>query len=99
MTRNPRDHREWSNKDVEQDPQGYLAAQEAYREHKATEEQKKRDADDLKRFEEAFVQAGGSRTDAAAAYRAHKNQRATEAAKRADQEAAELSRQRIRSVV
>ena len=26
MTRNPRDHREWTNKELEQDPEGYLAA-------------------------------------------------------------------------
>jgi hypothetical protein len=31
MSRNPRDHREWTNKEVEADPQGYLAAQAARR--------------------------------------------------------------------
>jgi hypothetical protein len=99
MTMNPRDHREWSNKEVEENPQGYLAAQEAYREHKATEEQKKRDADDLERYTEAFVAAGGNKSDAAAAFRAHRNEQAATAARRADQEAAEQARRRIRSVV
>jgi hypothetical protein len=99
MTRNPRDHTVWTNRELEQDPQGYLAAQEAYREHKATEEQKKRDADDLERFTEAFVAAGGNKSDAAAAFRAHRNEQATTAARRADQSAAEESRRRIRSRV
>jgi hypothetical protein len=35
MTKNPRDHREWTNVELEQDPQGYLAAQEAYHERVA----------------------------------------------------------------
>ena len=38
MTKNPRDHREWTNLELEADPEGYLAAQQAFREHKAAGE-------------------------------------------------------------
>ena len=99
MTRNPRDHRDWTNIEVEEDPQGYLAAQEARRKDEAAAEQKKRDADDLERFTEAFVAAGGNKSDAAQAFKAHRNEQATTAARRADQEALAHSRQQIRSVV
>ena len=42
MTKNPRDHREWSNFDVQDDPQGYLAAQKALREAQEKAEKQSR---------------------------------------------------------
>jgi hypothetical protein len=98
MTRNPRDHREWTNKELERDPEGYLAAQSARRKDQDAQEQKRRGADDLERFTEAFVAAGGSRADATAAFKAHRNEQATTAARAADQSAAEASRRRVRSM-
>jgi hypothetical protein len=97
MTRNPRDEREWTNKELEADSAGYLAAQAARRKDEAAAEQKRRDADDLERFTEAFVAAGGTRSDAGAAYKAHKNGQAAAAAEQADQEAVAASRQRMAS--
>jgi hypothetical protein len=99
MTRNPRDEREWTNKELEEDSAGYLAAQAARRKDEAAAEQKRRDADDLERFTEAFVAAGGSRSDAATAFKAHRNEQAATAAVQADLSAVEASRRRIRSVV
>ena len=52
-------------------------------EAKAQAEEKRR----YERFEEAFTNAGGTKADAEAAYKAHKNQRAAEAAGRADEAA------------
>jgi hypothetical protein len=97
MTRNPRDEREWTNKELEADSAGYLAAQAARRKDEAAAEQKRRDADDLERFTEAFVRAGGNKSNAEAAYKADRNARAAEAASQADQEAVVASRHRIRS--
>jgi hypothetical protein len=99
MTRNPRDERDWTNKELEADPKGYLAAQAARRKDEAAEQQRKRDADDLERFTEEFVAAGGSRYDASAAFKAHRNEQAATAARRADQEAVVASRRRVRGKV
>ena len=82
MTKNPRNHREWTNEEIEQAPQGYRAAQEAYRNDKAAREQKRRDEDDLKRFTEAFVAAGGSAEAAPAAFKALRNEQAAAVAAR-----------------
>jgi hypothetical protein len=87
MTKKPRDHRTWTNKEIEEDSEGYLAAQVAFAEDRDAAERQRRDGDDLARFEEAFVRAGGTKSEAPAAYKAHKNRRAAEAAARADQEA------------
>lgn len=87
MTKNLRDHRVWTNTELEEDPQGYLAAQEAQRENSAASEQKEREATDFARFEEAFVKAGGTRSGARAAYEARKNEQAAEATRAADEEA------------
>lgn len=97
MTKNPRDHREWTNKELEQDSAGYLAAQQARREDQAAEEAKRRDEDDRKRFTEKFIASGGNKSDAEAAWKAHRKEQASEAAKRADQQAAESSRRLVRS--
>jgi hypothetical protein len=53
MTKNPRDHRDWTNRDIEENPQAYLAAQAAHREDKAIEVRRKHDADDLARYKAA----------------------------------------------
>jgi hypothetical protein len=89
-----------SSRDVEAlgkaggDPAAYLAER---RRQIAELIEKRRADDDRERYVEAFVNAGGNKSDAEAAYRALKNERATEAAKRADEEAIQASRERIRS--
>lgn len=47
MTRTPRDHREWTNYEVEEDAQGYLAAQRVYNEHVEGETNRRREEDDF----------------------------------------------------
>lgn len=84
MTKNPRDHREWTNKELEEDSAGYLEAQQAYREDQAAAAQKKRDEDDRERFTEKFVASGGMRSDAGAAWKGHRNEEAARAARAAD---------------
>ena len=99
MTKNPRDPRTWTNKDVEEDSAGFLAAKEAYLEDQAKATEKKNLEHDKKVFTEAFVASGGNPGDAEAAFKAERNRRATEAARRADQIAANESMQSIRRVL
>ena len=67
MTKNPRDYRVWTNRDAQQDPQGYRAAQEAYHEDQAKAKEERLYRDDLAHFTETFVAAGGAEKDAEAA--------------------------------
>ena len=57
------------------------------------------EAADLERFTAAFVAAGGNKSDAPAAFTAHRNQQAAEAAARADNEALVAGRRRVRGVL
>ena len=99
MTKNPRNPRMWTNKDVEEDSAGFLAAKQAYREDQAKATEKKNLEYDKKVFTEAFVAGGGNPSDASAAFKAERTRRATEAARRVDQVAAnESRRQMMRSV-
>jgi hypothetical protein len=103
MTKNPRDERVWTNRELQEDSAGYLAAQQARREDEALAKQKRRDADDLERFTEAFVAAGGKESDARAAFKARRNEQAALAAaaaeESADTAAAKQSRLRIRQAL
>jgi hypothetical protein len=99
MTKNPRDERVWTNRELQEDSAGYLAAQQARRKDEALAEQTRRDADDLERFTEAFVAAGGKESDARAAFKARRNEQAAVAAAdaedAADKAAVEQSRRHI----
>ncbi len=57
------------------------------------EKQAKREADDERRWIEAFVAGGGNRADGKVAYKAHRNEQAAAAAWAAD-EATELAHRR-----
>ncbi len=83
-SRNPNN---WSNRELEQDTAGYLAAQLAYREDQAREGRQRQEEQDLERFTKAFVVAGGTRADAHDAYRAKRNEEAALAARTADETA------------
>jgi|SRR5215213_8814103 len=87
MTKKPRDHRTWTNKEIEEDSEGYLAAQVAFAEDRDAAERQRREADDLARFAEAFVNAGGSKNEAGAAYKVMRNDEAERGARLADEEA------------
>lgn len=62
------------------------------REEIEAEKQAKREADDYARFERAFVEAGGSKSEAKSSYKALKNERASEAARTADEAAEAYAR-------
>ena len=102
MTKNPKDHREWTLEEVEEDSQGYLAAQQAYHEERAQAEERRAYEADFRHFREAFVAAGGAEEAAEAAFQAHRNEQAAEAAReaeQADQVAAERSKRMLRGVL
>ena len=86
-SRNPNN---WSNREIEEDSAAYLAAQSAYRQDQAVAAAQRQAEQDLERFTAAFTKAGGSKADALVAYRAKRNEQATEAATFAD-EAARLA--------
>jgi|SRR5215211_196313 len=96
MTKHPRNHTLWTNAEIEEDAQGYLRAQAAYDADRDEADRQRRAADDLARFAEAFVNAGGQENEAGAAYKAHKNRRAAEAAAQEDQQALLASQHHIR---
>ena len=49
----------WSSRDVQRDPAGFLKAQQAERERQQAEANKQQDADELERFMRTFVAEGG----------------------------------------
>jgi hypothetical protein len=83
-SRNPNN---WSNRELEQDSAGYLAAQAAYRLDQAVASDRRQEEQDQERFTKAFVVAGGTRADAHDAYRQRVNEEAALAARTADETA------------
>ncbi len=77
----------WSNREIEGDSAGYLAAQQACRQDQAAAAAQRQAEQDLERFTAAFVVAGGTRADAHAAYRERVNEEAAQAARTADETA------------
>jgi hypothetical protein len=57
------------------------------------------EAYDERQFTERFVEAGGRERDAAAAYKAHRNQQAAEEAGRAEEAALQAARRRVRQAL
>jgi hypothetical protein len=86
-SRNPNN---WSTREIEEDSAGYVAAQQAYRLDLDAAAAQRSEQQDQERFTKSFVVAGGTRADAHDAYRAKRNEQATEAAEFAD-EAARLA--------
>jgi len=97
--KNPRDPGTWTNKQIEQDSEGYVAAQQAHREDKERAERQRREANDEARFVERFVAAGGRAADAPGAWRKTRNEQAAQAAALADASALHGSRRSARSVL
>jgi hypothetical protein len=90
MAKDLRKASSWSNGDIQSDPEGYRAAQQAEREDLAAASKADAEAANQARFVHAFTAAGGTKTDAEAAYRRQRNERAQQAARAAD-EAAEAA--------
>jgi len=90
MTKNPRDERVWTNIEVQEDAQGYLAAQKRRWQDEEAEQIKRREEDNKARFTEEFVTAGGDPDEAILVWKTLRNEQASDAAWRAE-EAAEQS--------
>lgn len=76
----------WSNRDVQRDPEGFKEAQRKARAQREIEENKQREADDLERYKRQFVAEGGDPGSAEAEWRRTRNERAAQSA-RAKEEA------------
>ncbi len=97
--KNPRDPSTWSNKQIEQDSEGYVEAQRAFREDKETAEQQRRTTDDERRFTAEFIRNGGRAADAPAAFRRTRSEGAAQAAARVDTTALTASRRSVRQAL
>jgi hypothetical protein len=95
--------RDLTNQEIEQmgreEPGSAAEYLRLRREELKAEQQKQREADDKRRYIEAFVAAGGESRAAEAAYTASRNEQAATAARQADQAAAGLTRSRIRQAL
>ncbi len=80
-----------------------VEAIDAYQERRGAQlkelEDKKEEEQRFEDYKERFVQAGGNKSDAAAAYKAMRNEQAATAARQADNEALYHARRNIRSKV
>jgi hypothetical protein len=79
----------WSSRDVQRDPQGFLKAQQAERERKEAEANKQQEQDELERFTRTFVAEGGDPRDAEEEWRRTCSEQAAQSA-RAKAEATRL---------
>ena len=91
--------RDLTNEEIEQmgldDPGSADEYLRLRREELEAEKQAEREEDDVARFVEEFVAAGGNRADALAERKKLMNERAAEAARRADQDAGEYVRRHV----
>jgi len=85
--KNLRKASDWTNEEIAESPSEYLQAQQAEEEDQAAGAAGAREEADRKRYTEAYVAAGGSRSEAGEAYRAHKGQQAEQAAATDDEQA------------
>ena len=96
MTKKPRDPRVWTNREIQQDGEGYFAAQQAYRDDQKAAERKRQEDDAYEQYRKRFVEAGGDVSDARASWLARRQSDAAEAAGRAEEAALTASRTHIR---
>jgi hypothetical protein len=82
-----RDHTKWTNKEIEQDSAGYIAAQRALRLDLDDAAAQRNEERDRAAFEAEYVAAGGTKSGAGDAYRAKRNETAAAAAAHADETA------------
>ena len=97
--KDPRNPNAWTNREIEQDSVGYVAAQEAHRRNEAVAADRRAEERDRDRFVAAFVKEGGSKADALDAYRKCTNERAAEAIRTADEAADEAAHREQRYAV
>jgi hypothetical protein len=82
-----KDPRNWSNREIEEDSEGYKAAQQACRQDEAVAAAQRNEERDRAAFESEYVAAGGTKSGAGDAYRAKRNETAAAAAAHADESA------------
>ncbi len=82
----------WTNKEIEADSTGFVAAQQAFREDQERERAEQAERRDREHFGREFVASGGTRSGAEAAYRERRDERAAEAARAADEAARGVQR-------
>ena len=87
MTKDPRNPNAWNLREIEQDSAGYLAAQQAHKADQARAGAHEAEKQDRARFEAEYVLGGGTAAGAVDAYRKLRDERATEAARTADEAA------------
>ena len=80
MTKNPRDYREWTNREIEEDAAGYLAAQEATNEREKSEKDRRRE--EFRR--EEFIARFKNRADGEAEWKRYEREREAEQARTDD---------------
>lgn len=90
--KNPRKTSEWTNKEIQEDSAGYLAAQKAEREDREAEARDRAETVAREDFEAAYVRAGGDPEQAEYAYKAHRGGQAAVAATNADEQAGRVLR-------
>lgn len=99
MTKHRSEPSRWSNSEIEGDSAGYLSAQARHAEQLAESERERRERDDHQRFEEAFVAAGGKRSEALKAWQDRQRETASQAAARVADEAKLASQRRVRQTL
>jgi hypothetical protein len=90
---------EWSSRDVQRDPQGFLEAQRKEREQADAAREKQRERDELERFTREFVAAGGDPGSAEKEWQRTRNERAAESAKAKEEATQREMRERRSRVV
>jgi hypothetical protein len=83
----------WTNKDIQNNPRGYLEAQRREREQAEVERKKAEEQDDFERFARAFIAWGGDPSQSREMYKRYKNDMALQAAKEYDR----ATRERMRN--
>jgi hypothetical protein len=84
--------KEWTNKMIQRDPEGYLVWQ---REQKGKDERERKEAEeerDFQRFRRLFIERGGADADARSSYKRFRNDQALQEAMKLDQEASNQMR-------
>ena len=91
--RNPN---KWTNEEIEVDSEGYIAAQQAWREDREQQDRAAAVDADREMYVREFVRQGGDKDAAARAWRKARDEQARQAAERAEREALETSRRSVR---
>jgi hypothetical protein len=79
--------KEWTNREIQKNPQAYLRWQEEERTKAERERKEAQEESDFEQFKRIFVERGGDPSEAEAMYKKYRSDMALEETKRLDQEA------------